>query len=321
MDLVDLRRSSPSCCSIRRPVLRAPSRHRHRHALRGHAVSPLPHRELRTTCHPLSRTSRGASCVPLVLLRRGRRDELGDRHRARDVLYRLSGLPLLRWVRGPDRARGAAADRWLVDRAGGRCPGPFRHGRRAVPMGRRPGLRYPDARHDLDQPDKSLRPGPVLRGSHRRPDGSLDPRPTPCPGNWLLFALLVGGSAGAKASLVPMLIVGLIVVIGGVAISRPSSCGRRWRRSRSPLSPSAWPRVVLFRGNTGGLVIGPDALRFLPVVTLTGGGHSSSAQRRGTSLLDGPAGGAGVLVVPVGGRLRAPRPTDRHDRGSAGPAF
>jgi hypothetical protein len=97
-------------------------------------------------------------------------------------------------------------------------------------------------------------------------------------GQWLLLALLVGGIAGAKASLVPMLVAGLVVVIGGVAITR-----------RQLLRPAAVALLmagialvlavlVLFRGNTGGLVIGLDSLRSLPLVALAGGGHASGTR-------------------------------------------
>ena len=87
------------------------------------------------------------------------------------LLYRLSGLPFFAAfaVLTAQAARRLTGGWWAGPVGSG---GAVRHGRRAVPLGRHPRLRYPDAQHDLDKPDQSLRPGPV-RGSHRRRDGHL----------------------------------------------------------------------------------------------------------------------------------------------------
>jgi hypothetical protein len=96
----------------------------------------------------------------------------------------------------------------------------------------------------------------------------------PARGEWLLLALLIGGIAGAKASLVPMLIVGLVLAVAGAVLT-----GRRLVRPPGVALVMATialavAAVVLFRGTTGGLVIGLDSLRSLPVVALPGGGDA-----------------------------------------------
>jgi len=107
---------------------------------------------------------------------------------------------------------------------------------------------------------------------------------------WLLIALLVLGLAGAKASLVPLLIVGLLVVIAGGAISRRQV--QRNAAAALALSSVALglATILLFRGSTGGLVIGLDSLRSLPVVGLPG-----AREAIGTS----------SMVMPVVGWLLA----------------
>ena len=139
----------------------------------------------------------------------------------------------------------------------------------------------------------------------------------PARGQWLLLAVLVGGIAGAKASLVPMLIVGLVVVIGGVAISQSPAPAtgsdgagngrhRPWLgRDRALPREHRWPcHRTGFAAFASGR--GPGRRR------------RYEHQRRGRCHR-GLAGGAGALVVPVGRRLRTPRPTDWFDRGSSDP--
>jgi hypothetical protein len=86
----------------------------------------------------------------------------------------------------------------------------------------------------------------------------------------LLIAVLVFGAAGAKASLLPLLIVGLLTVIVGTAIIR-----RRVHRSSVAGLIMAGGGLLLatgllYGGKTRGLVVGLDSLRSFPVVGLTG---------------------------------------------------
>ena len=108
--------------------------------------------------------------------------------------------------------------------------------------------------------------------------------------HWLLIALLVFGAAGAKASLLPLLIVGLMAVVAGVAIIR-----RRLQRNASVGLVLAGvglvlATILLFHGTTGGLVIGLDSLRSFPVVRIPGAGGVDGLSR---------------LVIPVVGWLIA----------------
>ncbi len=94
---------------------------------------------------------------------------------------------------------------------------------------------------------------------------------TKAPGRiWLLIGLLVFGAAGAKASLLPLLITGLVAVVVGVALSR-----RRLQRDAViGLGLSGiglvLATVLLFRLTSGGLVVGLDALRSFPVLSSIG---------------------------------------------------
>jgi len=87
---------------------------------------------------------------------------------------------------------------------------------------------------------------------------------------WLLLVLLVFGCAGAKASLLPLLIVGILAVVAGVAIRHH----RLHRRAAVGLAAAGigllLAEILLYRGSTGGAVIGLDSLRSLPVVDLAG---------------------------------------------------
>ena len=107
---------------------------------------------------------------------------------------------------------------------------------------------------------------------------------------WLLIVLLVFGCAGAKASLLPLLIVGLFAVVAGVAISH-----RRLHRSAAASLVLAGvglllAEILLYRGATGAPVIGLDSLRSLPVVALTGAQNAS---------------GMSSLIMPIVGLLIA----------------
>ena len=74
--------------------------------------------------------------------------------------------------------------------------------------------------------------------------------------SWLLIAILVAAAAGAKASILPVLVVGLLVVAIGVGVQR-----RRLDRTVAiGLALAAGglilATILLFRGTTGGLTIG-----------------------------------------------------------------
>lgn len=108
--------------------------------------------------------------------------------------------------------------------------------------------------------------------------------------SWVLAGVLVFGAAGAKASLLPLLIVGLLVAILGIAISR-----RRLHRSAAAGLALVGiglvlATILLFRGMTGGLVIGLDSLRSFLVVRAPGAQGAT---------------GIASLVMPVVGWLIA----------------
>jgi hypothetical protein len=101
---------------------------------------------------------------------------------------------------------------------------------------------------------------------------------------WLLIVIVLFAAAGAKASLLPLLFVGLLAVIVGVAVSR-----RRLHRDAAiGLGLTGvglvLAIVLLFRMTSGGLVIGLESLRSFPVVALIGA--------RG-------AGGVSALALPL----------------------
>jgi len=88
--------------------------------------------------------------------------------------------------------------------------------------------------------------------------------------SWLLIAILIAAAAGAKASILPVLIVGLLVVAAGVAV-------RRHRLDRTVTiglvlagGGLVLATILLFRGTTGGLTIGLESLRSQLVVRLAG---------------------------------------------------
>ena len=101
---------------------------------------------------------------------------------------------------------------------------------------------------------------------------------------WLLITIVLFAAAGAKASLLPLLFVGLLAVVVGVAVSR-----RRLDRDAAiGLGLTGvglvLAIVLLFRLTSGGLVIGLDSLRAFPVVALIGAGG---------------AGGVSALALPL----------------------
>jgi hypothetical protein len=87
---------------------------------------------------------------------------------------------------------------------------------------------------------------------------------------WLLAGLLVFGVAGAKASLLPLLIVGMAAVLAGVGLS-----GRRLHRGALgglalAVVGLAWATIVLFRGSSGGLILGIRGLQAFPIAVSVG---------------------------------------------------
>jgi hypothetical protein len=91
---------------------------------------------------------------------------------------------------------------------------------------------------------------------------------------WLLVVLVAFGLGGAKASLLPVLIVGLAFVLTVVAIRR-----RRLQRAAAiglivAVAALFLAVILLFRGATGGLVISLDALRSFSVIRLLGAGEA-----------------------------------------------
>ena len=125
--------------------------------------------------------------------------------------------------------------------------------------------------------------------------------------HWLLLGLLILAMAGAKASLAPLLIGGLVVVVVGGAIAgrrlgpeRPG--GSRPVRDRpDPGRDPALPRDDRRPGHRPGFAPRPSGRRAsrCPGGPWAIGGHP--AHRR-------VAGGPGAVVVPVGRRVRAVRP-------------
>lgn len=97
--------------------------------------------------------------------------------------------------------------------------------------------------------------------------------------HWLLIGLLVFGSAGAKATLLPVLIVGLLAVLVGVVVSRH----RLHQGAAAGVALAGvglvLATIVLFRGTTGGLAIGLDSLRFMDVVSLPGSSEVAGSSR------------------------------------------
>jgi len=84
--------------------------------------------------------------------------------------------------------------------------------------------------------------------------------------SWLLIALFIFGCAGAKASLLPLLIVGLLAVIAGTAISRHRLHGSALAGLTLVSSGLLLATILLYLGTTRGLVVGLESLRSMPVV-------------------------------------------------------
>ena len=124
-------------------------------------------------------------------------------------------------------------------------------------------------------------------GRDRRPDADETPATAAARAPlrlWGLIALVLFAAAGAKASLLPLLFVGLLAVVVGMAVSR-----RRLHRDAAIGLGLIGVGLVLaimllFRLTSGGLVIGLDSLRSFPVLALIGAGR---------------AGGVSALALPL----------------------
>ena len=106
---------------------------------------------------------------------------------------------------------------------------------------------------------------------------------------WLVIVLLIFGAAGAKASLLPLLIVGLAVAVAGVVVT---SHRLNWSAVAGFLVAVlvfGLAALLLYRGAGGGLVLGLRSLRSLPVVDLP------AAQ--GSTRLALPVMGFGVALL------------------------
>jgi hypothetical protein len=87
---------------------------------------------------------------------------------------------------------------------------------------------------------------------------------------WLVIGLLFAVAVGAKASILPILIVGLLAVVAGFAIGR-----RRlnWHAAVALALAAAVlvaGALLLYRGETAGAVIGFEAVSAFPVLSLVG---------------------------------------------------
>ena len=133
--------------------------------------------------------------------------------------------------------------------------------------------------------------------------------------SWLLIAILVAAAAGAKASILPVLIVGLLVVAIGVARAaaasgsdrgdRPGPRGRRIDPGHDPALPrdDGWP---------------DDRLRIAPLAAGRPPGRPRRRPDASHPAAHRPGGRARALVVVVGRRLRPARASPM-DRGSSDP--
>jgi hypothetical protein len=110
--------------------------------------------------------------------------------------------------------------------------------------------------------------------------------------HWLILILFFVGASGAKASVLPLVIFGMMVVVVGVAVSR-----RRLHLSAAAglaLAVAALLLAVLFiyRGGTDSMGFGPPALSDIPLVALTGGQDPGSVSRHVVQVV-------GLLVAVV----------------------
>ena len=120
----------------------------------------------------------------------------------------------------------------------------------------------------------------------------LGPPPDPLRREWLLAGLLVLGASGAKASALPLLLAGLVTVIGVAAIrSRSLDRNAAWA-ALLVIAGIAFAVVFVFGGSTGGLEFGLDSLRQFPVASSVGAPRAG-----GLSAIAVPAVALGIALV------------------------
>jgi len=93
-------------------------------------------------------------------------------------------------------------------------------------------------------------------------------------GRWVLVGLLVFGAAGAKATLLPLLIGGLLTVLAGAVIGRRRVPAAAIGGLAFAVGGAVLAIVLLFRGSTGGLTIGMGSLIAMPVAKSVGAGST-----------------------------------------------
>ena len=88
--------------------------------------------------------------------------------------------------------------------------------------------------------------------------------------HWLLVGLLVCGCAGAKASILPVLIAGSVLAVAGVAVTRRRLNRRAAAGLAVALVALLLADVLIYRGSTGGGVVGLNSLDWFGILHATG---------------------------------------------------
>ncbi len=92
---------------------------------------------------------------------------------------------------------------------------------------------------------------------------------------WVLAAILVFGVAGAKASLLPLLVAGFATTVLVVAIGRRQLHSGATKGLALSVVALAIAGIVLFRGSSGSVTVGLGALQSFPVAISVGARHAS----------------------------------------------
>ncbi len=109
---------------------------------------------------------------------------------------------------------------------------------------------------------------------------------------WILLALLVFGSSGAKGTLLPLLIVGLATVLVGVALVERRLHQRAAEALILAVVGLAMATSFIYLGASQGLIVGLEALRSFPIAASVGALRAS-----GLSSLLVPIATAGIAVM------------------------